>query len=416
MRHKAAIVIGLLAATGLSVGAYYSRRGDAAPEVVTAAVTRGSIVSQIAATGTLEAVTTVQVGSQVSGSILSLGADFNSIVKKGQVLARLDPSQFQTQVDSARANLASAQADLQRFEVVRADAETKAKRAHELASRQLIPASDLDAADITLRSAAAQVRSAQAQLAQAKASLTMAEVNLQKTVITAPIDGIVIARSVDVGQTVAASLQAPTLFTLAADLSEMQVNANVDESDLGNIRDGQQVAFRVDAYPARQFTGTVQQVRLNPVVAQNVVTYAAIIAAPNPQLELKPGMTANLTIEVARRDNVLRMPAAALRFRPTEAQLASFDQDKTVLGQTGSVATASQSVKATRSRFWVFDGGLHPASVTTGITDGAFTEVSGEGVNEGLQVVTRIADTSTAAKPATQSASPLMPQTGPPRR
>jgi HlyD family secretion protein len=146
------------------------------------------------------------------------------------------------------------------------------------------------------------------------------------------------------------------------------------------------------------------------------VTYAAIIAAPNPQLELKPGMTANLTIEVARRDNVLRVPAAALRFRPTEAQLASFGQDKTVLGQTGSVATASQSVKATRSRFWVFDGGLHPASVTAGITDGAFTEVSGEGVNEGLQVVTRVADASTAAKPAAQNASPLMPQMGPPRR
>jgi HlyD family secretion protein len=415
MKHKAGIVIGLLAATGLSVGAYYSRRPEAAPEIVTGAITRGSIVSQIAATGTLEAVTTVQVGSQVSGTIQSLGADFNSIVKKGQVLARLDPSQFQTQVDSARANLASAEADLQRLQVAQSDAETKAKRAHELASKQLIAPSDLDASDVALKSAAAQVKSAQAQLAQAKAALTMAEVNLQKTVITAPINGIVIARSVDMGQTVAASLQAPTLFTLAADLSEMQVNANVDESDLGNIHTGQQVSFRVDAYPTRQFTGTVEQVRLNPVVSQNVVTYAAIISAPNPQLELKPGMTANLTIEVARRDDILRVPTAALRFRPTEALLASLGQNAGALKQTGSGGAASQSAKAGTGKVWVFDGGLRAANVTTGVTDGSFTEVSGDGVSEGQQVATRIADAG-AAKPVSQAASPLIPQMGPPRR
>src|SRR4051812_26713793 len=202
MKHRFAIIVGLLAATGLTAGAsYYARRGEVAPSVVTGVVSRGAIVSEIAATGTLEAVNTVQVGSQVSGTIMELNADFNSIVRKGQVLARLDPSQFQTQVDSARANLASAEADVQRAEVTLADSKVKAERAKELADRQLIPVTDLEAAQVTARSAEAQLRSARAQAVQAKASLTMAEVNLQKTIITSPIDGIVIARSVDVGQT-----------------------------------------------------------------------------------------------------------------------------------------------------------------------------------------------------------------------
>ena len=244
------------------------RGGAAAPAIVTGEVSRGTILTEIAATGTLEAVTTVQVGSQVSGSIQELNADFNSIVRKGQVLARLDPSLFQTQVDSARANLTSAQADLQRAQVMQADAQVKVGRARELADRQLIPATDLEAAEVAQRSADAQVRSAQAQLTQARAGLTQAEVNLQKTIITSPIDGIVIGRSVDVGQTVAASLSAPTIFTLAADLSQMQVKTNIDESDLGNVKDGQAVTFRVDAYPTRTFTGTVTQIRLDPVVVQ----------------------------------------------------------------------------------------------------------------------------------------------------
>ena len=317
MRHKLAVVVVLLTVTGLSVGAsYYTWRGEAAPAIVTGVVTRGPIVTEIAATGTVEAVKTVQVGSQVSGTIQELNADFNSIVRKGQVLARLDPSLFQTQVDSQRANVTSAEADLQRAQVTPADAQVKADRAKELADRQLIPVTDLETAQVAARTAEAQVRSAQAQLAQAKAALTQAEVNLQKTIITSPIDGIVIARSVDVGQTVAASLQAPTIFSIAADLSEMQVKTSVDESDFGNVRDGQIVSFRVDAYPTKTFSGKVTQIRLEPVVAQNVVTYAAIISAANPALELKPGMTANVTIEVSRKDNVLRVPSAALRFPP----------------------------------------------------------------------------------------------------
>jgi HlyD family secretion protein len=415
LRHRIGTIIALLTVTGLSVGAFYARRGEAAPGIVTAPVTRGSIVSAIAATGTLEAVTTVQVGSQVSGTIQSLGADFNSIVRKGQVIARLDPSLFQTEVDSARANLSSAQADLQRTQVALSDAQTKAARARQLADKQLIPATDLEAAVVAERTADAQVRSEQAQLAQAKAALTQAQVNLDKTVITSPIDGIVIGRSVDVGQTVAASLQAPTLFTLAADLSEMQVNANIDESDLGNIRTRQSVSFRVDAYPTRTFKGTVTQIRLDPVVSQNVVTYAAIISAPNPALELKPGMTANITIEVARKDDVLRVPSAALRFRPTEGALSALGQDPKVLAQNRASGTASSGAAAGASgTVWMFDGTLHAVPVTLGVTDGANTEVLGDALHEGTVLATRVADADSGSKSTAQPSSPLL-QTQPRR-
>ena len=414
MRHKLGIIGALLTLTGLSVGAsYYAWRGEAAPSIVTGVVTRGPIVTEIAATGTLEAVTTVQVGSQVSGTIMELNADFNSIVRKGQVLARLDPSLFQTQVDSQRANLTSSQADLQRAQVTQADARVKADRAKELADKQLIPVTDLEAAQLAVRTADAQVRSAQAQLAQAKAALTQAEVNLQKTIITSPIDGIVIARSVDVGQTVAASLQAPTIFSIAADLSQMQVKTSVDESDLGNVRDGQIVSFRVDAYPTRTFSGKVTQIRLNPVVAQNVVTYAAIISAANPALELKPGMTANVTIEVSRKDNVLRVPSAALRFRPTEATLTALGQDTKLLNQPRT--TAAAPAKPASGVVYMFDGQLHATTVTLGASDGVNTEVIGEGIHEGLVLATRVADAA-AAKPSAAASSPLMPQQGPPRR
>jgi HlyD family secretion protein len=221
---------------------------------------------------------------------------------------------------------------------------------------------------------------------------------------------------VDVGQTVAASLQAPTLFTLAADLSEMQVKTNIDESDLGNIRDGQTVMFRVDAYPTRTFTGTVSQVRLDPVVSQNVVTYAAIISAPNPALELKPGMTANVNIEVARKDNVLRVPSAALRFRPTESTLASLGQDPKVLAQGRPTGAPSSGAKQSSGTVWMFDGGLHPTPVTTGVTDGVFTEVTADGLHEGVVLATRVADATAPKTSSTPSSNPLMPQQGPPRR
>ncbi len=289
-------------------------------------MTRGDIAETVGATGQLQAVTTVQVGTQVSGTIQELNADFNSLVRKGQVLARLDPSLFQTQIEQARANLIRAEADLERLRVSLDDARTKLNRARELSEKKLIAQTELEAAEVAVRSAEAQLRSQQAGVTQSQASLRQNQVNLQHTVIESPIDGLVISRNVDVGQTVAASMSAPTLFILAADLTKMQVLASLDESDVGRIRPGQVVRFRVDAFPTEEFIGTVTQVRLQPTTVQNVVTYQTVIDVPNPDLKLKPGMTANVNIEIARRSNVLRVPNTALRFRPTAEIFAALGQ------------------------------------------------------------------------------------------
>lgn len=324
---KKALLFAAFLAAGISGYAYYNiRTTPFVPEVTTARISRGTIIDTVGATGTLEAVTTVQVGSQVSGTIHVLNADYNSIVHKGDVIARLDPSLFETQIGQARANLVRAEADLERLRVAAEDARAQLRRAEELARKNLISASELEAAQVAVRSAEAQIKSSEAQVTQARASLNQNEVNLQHTVITAPIDGIVISRSVDVGQTVAASMSAPELFVIAADLSEMRVVASIDESDVGRIRPGQRVRFTVDAYPADEFTGTVSQVRLQPVVVQNVVTYATVIDVPNSSLKLKPGMTATVTLEIARRDDAIRIPNAALRFRPGPDVFAALNQ------------------------------------------------------------------------------------------
>ena len=314
---KLIIIIVVLLAVGASAGVYYANRPKAEPEVTTLPITRGDIADVVAATGTLEAVQTVNVGTQVSGVVQELHADYNDIVKAGQVIARLDPSIIQTQIEQQKANVTRAEADLDRLRVGLADAEQKLQRARELAEKNLIARTELEAAELAVKTAASQIRSSQAGLVQAKSQLNTQEVNLGHTVIKAPIDGIVIQRSVEQGQTVASSMNAPTLYILAADLTKMQVLANIDEADVGRMRPGQRVTFRVDAYPTEEFTGEVQQVRLQPTTVQNVVTYQTVISVPNPQYKLKPGMTANVTIEVARRRNVLRVPAAATRFRPT---------------------------------------------------------------------------------------------------
>ncbi len=314
---KVLLILLVLGALGAGGGWYYTHRNVAELQVNTLPASRGEIVDAVGATGTVQAVTTVQVGTQVSGTIQNLYADFNSIVHKGQVVARLDPSLLEAQVEQSRANLVRSQADLERNRVALADAQQKYSRAKELSARNLLPQSDLDAAKTTVDSAQASLQSSQASVSQAAAALNQSQVNLDHAVITSPIDGIVIQRSVDVGQTVAASMQAPTIFVIAADLTKMQVNASVDEADVGRIRPGQHVTFRVDAYPAEDFVGTVSQVRLQPVVVQNVTTYGTIIDVPNDQLKLKPGMTANLKVEIAHRPDVLRIPNASLRFRPT---------------------------------------------------------------------------------------------------
>jgi HlyD family secretion protein len=349
-------LIGLLIvlAIGAGAGAYYIRRGGPEIQVNTAPITRGDIVDTVGASGTLQAVNTVQVGSQVSGNISWLGADFNSIVKKGQVIARLDPSLIDAQLQQARANLAQAranltkaQSDLDRAKVQLVDAQQKFTRAQELAKKSLLPQSDLDAAKIAVDTAQAMLASQEATVAQAQAGVTQSQasvnqnqVNVDHTVIEAPIDGIVTQRSVEVGQTVAASMQAPTLFIIAADLTKMQVNANIDEADVGRIRPGQHVTFKVDAYPTDTFEGTVSQIRLQPVVVQNVTTYGTVIDVPNPQLKLKPGMTANVKVEIAKRTNVLRVPSGALRFRPTAEVFAALNQTPPPEATGGSGRTA----------------------------------------------------------------------------
>jgi HlyD family secretion protein len=389
--------VGFVAAAGAGVANRASLQ--ATPKVTTVEVTRGDLVQEISATGSLEAVTTVNVGSQVSGIVQTLYADFNDLVRRGQVLARLDPSLFKTQVEQAEANLTRAEAEVERLNVTRDAARIGLDRTARLAEKRLVSDADLEAARVSYASAEAQVRSADASVAQSKASLNQAKVNLAHTVITSPIDGIVVSRDVDTGQTVAASMQAPTLFVLAADLTKMHLNASVDESDVGQIEAGQAVTFRVDAYPNDTFAGRVAQVRLQAVVAQNVVTYATVIDVENPDLKLKPGMTATVTIEVARRDRALMVPAAALRFKPTVAVLAA-------LGAASGGPAPSCAGVANCGTLWVYDGSaIRGSIVRTGITNGTVVEVLGEPVAEGAAAVTGVTLPSGASRTATTAAS-----------
>jgi HlyD family secretion protein len=323
---KLILIVVILAAAG--GGYYYYKLRNARPEpvVVTQPLSRGDVVDTVGATGTLEAVETVDVGTQVSGVVRELYADFNSIVKKGQVIARLDPQLIETQIEQQAANVQRAEADLDRLKVALADARQKLERAQAMSAKQLIPKTDLETAEVNVRSAEAQIKSSEASLTQARAQLNNQRVNLGYTTIIAPIDGIIISRNVDQGQTVASSMNAPTLYVIAADLTKMQVLANIDEADVGRMRPGQRVTFRVDAFPTDNFVGEVSQVRLQPTTVQNVVTYSTVIAVPNSELKLKPGMTANVNIEIARKNNVLRIPNAATRFRPTTEMFQVLNQ------------------------------------------------------------------------------------------
>ncbi|HVP06257.1 MAG TPA: efflux RND transporter periplasmic adaptor subunit, partial [Candidatus Acidoferrum sp.] len=306
-----AIILGLVIVV---VVAWYWFGSSANSKVVyrTDKVDRGTILVSITATGTLDADTTVDVGTQVSGTIAKLYADFNSVVKKGQLLAQLDPTFLQANVEQQQANVDRAQASVD-------DAQRTYKRTSDLFAKGLAAQSDLDAATTALQTN-------QAALRQAQAAMLGSKVNLQYATIYSPISGVVISRNVDVGQTVAASLSAPTLFQIANDLTKMQLQASIDEADIGSVKVGQHVTFRVDAYPDQDFVGSVRQVRLAPVTTQNVVTYNVIIDVSNPDLKLMPGMTATVTVEVDRRDDVVRVPLQALRFTPPNVQLASVDQ------------------------------------------------------------------------------------------
>jgi HlyD family secretion protein len=324
---KTIITLVIIAAIAASVGGYYYTRPAPEPKVSTAQVGRGDITEAVSATGTLDAVTAVTVGSQVGGIIQEIPVDFNRIVRKGDVLLKINPDNINTQIEQAKATLVQRQADLERSKVSVEDARVKLRRTSELFAKKLSTQSDLDSADVAMKSAQASQKSSEAALTQAQANLDQQKVNLSNTIITSPIDGIIINRAVDVGQTVQANYQSPTLFVVAADLTKMKCTANIDESDVGKIRPGQNVRFRLDAYPNESFTGTVVQVRLQPIVVQNVVTYGTVIEVPNNDLKLKPGMTANVQIEIAKKTDVVRVPNTAIRFRPTEEIFQAFNQE-----------------------------------------------------------------------------------------
>ena len=423
-RRLLTFIVFAVALAGGGTYYYLSHRTADAPAPITAAVTRGDVVAKVDATGTLAPVTTVQVGSQVSGTIKALHADYNSKVRKGEVVAELDPSLFQTQVDQARSTLIKAQADADRAKVEADDAATKARRAQELFDQKLIARNDLETAQATASQAQAAVKSAEAMITQARAALNQNQVNLGHTIITAPIDGIVISRSVDVGQTVAASMSAPTLFVIAQDLTRMQVSASIDESDIGRIAAGQLVTFRVDAYPAQTFHGIVSQVRLDSKTEQNVVSYTTMIDVPNADLKLKPGMTANVTVQTAMNENVLRVPNAALRFRPAdqgaggrgqgagdgaEQAAGGFQVRPTATSGAGTTPRAFGAGGGDRSFGRVFalrNGEFVPVRVRTGVTDGTMTAVVDGDLKEGDQVVTGMSQPGAATQANT---SPLIP-------
>jgi HlyD family secretion protein len=379
------LLVGICAAVG------FWSLGDGAKEspYITVSVKKGTISQVVSSTGTLQAVVTVQVGSQVSGTIDKLYANFNTKVKAGQIVAQLNQDKFKAAVDQARANLLGAESNLAKAKVSVTDTQRTLARNKELMKRDLVAQSDLDAAQTAYDAAMAQLEVNKAQAAQAQAALNHTKVDLDNTVIRSPVDGIVISRNVDVGQTVAASLQAPTLFTIANDLSKMEVHTNVDEADVGNIWEGQDVTFTVDAFPARRFRGKVFQVRNAPTVVQNVVTYNAVVRIDNDDLILKPGMTANVQFLVSQREDVLAIPNMAMRFKPPEQK----DEAQELLRQEQSRAVPPVGTKRTsrsggggggrgaRSvRIYVFkDSKAQPVDVQLGITDGSKTEVrSGE--------------------------------------
>ena len=315
---------GIVAAVAIALVAggiyFYRKRGSEAAEGAfrTAQVERGDIRVAISSTGTLSAISTVTVGSQVSGQVTDVLVDFNDPVTKGQVIARIDPKTYEAQIAQGNAQVASARASLSQAQATLLNAELDYKRKADLGARQLVARSDVDLAKAALDQARAQVNAAQASIRQQAASTQTTQVNLDRTVIRSPVDGVVLTRSIEPGQTVAASLQAPELFTIAEDLAKMKIELAVDESDIGQVRTGQNVSFTVDAFPDRQFRGTVEQVRLSATTTNNVVTYPVVVTVDNSDGTLLPGLTVNAEIEVSKREDVLKISNAALRFKPAD--------------------------------------------------------------------------------------------------
>src|SRR4030043_1512553 len=381
---KILIIGGIIIVIGIA-GLFFFRGKGNEPQFRTDKVTKGDIVMSVTATGTVNPVTTVLVGTQVSGTIKDIYVDFNTPVKKGQLIALIDPALFEAQVNQAKANLFSAKANLEKAEAILIDAKRTMDRNKELFSKNLIAQSDLDTAETSYETAKASVSAAKSQVAQTEAALSLAETNLHYTKIVSPVDGIVVSRNVDVGQTVAASFQTPTLFTIAQDLTKMQIDTNVDEADIGKVSVGQDVEFTVDAYPDLIFKGKVWQVRNAPITVQNVVTYDVVINVDNPELKLKPGMTANVSIIISTKKDVLKIPNAALRFKPSEKGPAAPEKK-------GPGVWILEKDKPKR------------IPVSPGISDGNYTELVSGDLKGGQEVIVE----SLANPKSGQSSGPRM--------
>ncbi|MEO6028736.1 MAG: efflux RND transporter periplasmic adaptor subunit [Candidatus Binatia bacterium] len=389
MRRWRSIAVALVL---IAVAGWFGRslleRGEVAPRYRTEKVSRGDLVASVTATGTVNPVKTVQVGTYVSGPIQAIDVDYNSPVTKNQRVAKIDPRPFALRVQQSEAGLANARAALAK---ARADLEYKSSnlvRNRKLQTEGIVAADAVDVLASSVDQARAEVAVQQAQVQQAEAQLEEARVNLGYTDIVSPVDGVVVSRAVDVGQTVAASFQTPTLFVIAEDLTKMQVNANVSEADIGEVREGQSATFTVDAFPERSFSGTVSQVRNSPLNVQNVITYDVVIDAANADLALRPGMTANVDVVTGRREQALRVPTAALRFRPPS--------------QDGDAVAAPSGAAVWR----LTNSQPEPIAVTPGLADDSYTEVQAAALHEGDAVIVSVERAKTQAEGASTQRPP----------
>ncbi len=416
----AAAVLGTVAVIVFGFTTFNKNKSNG-PKFKTEAIKKGSIEALVVTTGTLNPVTTVDVGSQVSGKIEKIYVDFNSEVKKGQVIAEIEQSAFLARLQQNKANYKSAVAGVEKAKVTLENDKKKYDRSLDLFNKDLISYQEKEAAETQYYSSKADLQSAEAKLEQAKSQLESSQVDLDFTIIKSPIDGVVINRNINVGQTVAASFQAPVLFQIANDLSKMQVECSVDEADIGKVKESQRVTFTVDAFPDDNFTGTVRQVRYSPEIVQNVVTYTTIVAVENPEMKLRPGMTATVSIVVGEAKDKLLVPNSALRFTPQftpeqmqemfetmkrERQARRGDSTQTggmPPGQTGSQSSPSGFQPGTRGeqgtgmpqrkdvgRVWIVDenGKLKPVLLRIGVTDNSYTEVLRGQMEEGQEVIT----------------------------
>ncbi len=407
---KVAVIAGVVILIGAGVFFALKSRENTI-QYRTAPITQGNIRSTVTATGTMNAVTTVLVGTQVSGRIKQINVDYNSRVKKGEVIAEIDPAPVQAQVDQARANLRQARAVVEKDKAALADLKRIRDRNKQLFSQDLIARADRDTSEANADASTAQLAADSAQVAQMEAALRLAETNLDYTKIISPVDGIVVSRSVDVGQTVAASFQTPTLFTIAQDLTKMQIDTNIDEADIGKVEVGQNVEFNVDAYPDQVFKGKVSQIRIAPIIVQNVVTYDVVVRVDNPDLRLKPGMTANVSVIVASKEGILRIPSAALRFRPAVKETGKSPAKSEKSGGTQVAMPGARGGKregapqgreeggqtAQRSyAVWVLENNKPKrVPISIGISDGNYTELVSGDLTRGQEVIVE-----SLAKPA----------------